>query len=429
MAELIEKNVWSSPAGKKRLAKRLVAMLPPHAAYCEPFAGSAAVFFEKEPVDREALNDADPEIADAYRAIKALTPQQLTRLKRLPWTGDAAHFKKTYALAPKDAVGRLYRFLYVARFSYGHLRKNSFNPGDQGTLSAIPARVEKLGPRLKKVHLHGGDYEPVVRKYDSKDTCFFLDPPYAGYNAAVGEGAFDEERFFKLLKGLKGKFLLTYGTRGKLPGLVKGAPGFVVKTIRPRRSLREMRGVGGAKTLTQLVVTNYEPPVTKLDDGFEETDDVTFTKAIPFVKADERYIQGIVLEPETEDAQGDVYSVEEVRAAAHKFMEDFQNVGLMHRMKVNEEVKILESYLAPAGFSLGEVEIKEGTWLLAVRVLSDDIWSQVQDGKLTGFSIGGSARRNPEPAAMPSGARRTADTADQPTPSAPAEAPAEGGGR
>jgi DNA adenine methylase len=34
--------------------------------------------------------------------------------------------------------------------------------------------------------------------------------------------------------------------------------------------------------------------------------------------------------------------------------------------------------------------------LLGVRVLSDDLWAQVKDGKLTGFSIGGSARRVPE---------------------------------
>lgn len=43
--------------------------------------------------------------------------------------------------------------------------------------------------------------------------------------------------------------------------------------------------------------------------------------------------------------------------------------------------------------------IAKGTWLLAVRVLSDDLWRRVKDGELTGFSIGGSARRVPEPTA------------------------------
>ncbi|HPA83114.1 MAG TPA: hypothetical protein PLS95_20010, partial [Thermoanaerobaculales bacterium] len=34
----VEKTIWGSPAGKKRLADRLVAMLPAHKTYVEPFA-------------------------------------------------------------------------------------------------------------------------------------------------------------------------------------------------------------------------------------------------------------------------------------------------------------------------------------------------------------------------------------------------------
>ena len=41
--EPVAKTIWGSPAGKKRLADRLVAMLPAHKTYVEPFAGSAAV--------------------------------------------------------------------------------------------------------------------------------------------------------------------------------------------------------------------------------------------------------------------------------------------------------------------------------------------------------------------------------------------------
>ena len=40
--------------------------------------------------------------------------------------------------------------------------------------------------------------------------------------------------------------------------------------------------------------------------------------------------------------------------------------------------------------------MRKGTWLLAVHILADDLWAQVKDGQLTGFSIGGAARRVPE---------------------------------
>ena len=64
-----------------------------------------------------------------------------------------------------------------------------------------------------------------------------------------------------------------------------------------------------------------------------------FSKSIPLIKGldkqDERFVLGIVLEPEVVDAQGDVYSVEEIRGAAHRFMEEFGGLGLMHRLCVN----------------------------------------------------------------------------------------------
>jgi hypothetical protein len=119
-------------------------------------------------------------------------------------------------------------------------------------------------------------------------------------------------------------------------------------------------------------------------------------KRIPVLKTgEERYVLGIVLEPETVDAQKDIYSAAEIREAAHRFMEEYRNVGLMHRELVNGRVKILESYLAPANFDLDGTRIKKGTWLLAVRVLDDELWRQVKAGEIGGFSIGGSAVKVP----------------------------------
>ena len=124
---------------------------------------------------------------------------------------------------------------------------------------------------------------------------------------------------------------------------------------------------------------------------------------------EERYVLGIVLEPTDgtqgaeykPDSQKDIYSKAEVRQAAHRFMEEFRNIGLMHRTLVNGKVKILESFVVPdgtGGFDMKDPEgqkqhVQEGTWLLGLRVADNELWEQVKSGSLSGLSIGGSARR------------------------------------
>lgn len=98
----VQKTIWGSPAGKKRLADRLVSLLPAHKTYVEPFAGSAAVLFAKEPSEVEVLNDADSEIVEAYRTVKRLEPADLQRLRKMPWIGDETTFKRLFNARPKN---------------------------------------------------------------------------------------------------------------------------------------------------------------------------------------------------------------------------------------------------------------------------------------------------------------------------------------
>src|SRR6202158_1845256 len=56
--------------GKSRLAKQIIALLPEHQTYVEPFAGVAQVFFHKQPSKVEVLNDLDGEIVNFYRVCQ-----------------------------------------------------------------------------------------------------------------------------------------------------------------------------------------------------------------------------------------------------------------------------------------------------------------------------------------------------------------------
>jgi len=141
------------------------------------------------------------------------------------------------------------------------------------------------------------------------------------------------------------------------------------------------------------VVGNPAPPLA--GEVAKQTSGENVAKVVPLIKADEeRYALGVVLVPEEVDSQGDIYSDVEVKQAAHRFMEEYQTVGLMHREKA-EQVRIVESFVAPADFQVGDNAIKKGTWLLGLHVTDDAVWKAVKAGELTGLSIGGSAVRYP----------------------------------
>lgn len=123
-------------------------------------------------------------------------------------------------------------------------------------------------------------------------------------------------------------------------------------------------------------------------------------RTAPILKTtEERYILGIVLVPEEVDLQQDIYSADEVRLAAHNYMEKFRQVGDQHKSiitlgdELEGRVAILESYVAPCDLDIDGQKVKKGTWLMAFRVNDDQIWSEIKTGKRTGLSIGGSAIR------------------------------------
>lgn len=56
--------------GKRRLAKHLLPLFPDHSCYVEPFCGAAALFFMKDPVKTEVINDINGDLVSLYRVVK-----------------------------------------------------------------------------------------------------------------------------------------------------------------------------------------------------------------------------------------------------------------------------------------------------------------------------------------------------------------------
>lgn len=73
------KPVLKYPGSKWRIAGEIVARIPEHHTYLEPFFGSGAVFFSKEPSRIEMINDLDNNVPNLFRCIRD-DPDRLARI-------------------------------------------------------------------------------------------------------------------------------------------------------------------------------------------------------------------------------------------------------------------------------------------------------------------------------------------------------------
>jgi hypothetical protein len=109
---------------------------------------------------------------------------------------------------------------------------------------------------------------------------------------------------------------------------------------------------------------------------------------------EKRLVTGIVLEPNVVDAQGDFIGEEAIEKAAHDFLQEYNKstgMGLMHKVFGDIGIELVESYVAPVAFALGNKPVKKGSWVVTVHISDDKRWREVKEGKLTGFSVGGVA--------------------------------------
>lgn len=116
-----------------------------------------------------------------------------------------------------------------------------------------------------------------------------------------------------------------------------------------------------------------------------------------FVKADDeqQVVKGIVIEPEVEDTDGNWTTREEIEKAAHKFLKDGNmTVGHEHFLQMPDSY-VVESHITEKDQEINGQEVKEGSWVVGIKVEDPELWKAVKKGRYGGFSIGGDASFDP----------------------------------
>lgn len=201
--------------GKRRLAKKLIALLPEHITYVEPFAGGAQVLFAKPPSQVEVINDLNGDVVNFFRVCQHHPDELLRCLKYAVVSRTLYGLLQQQDPALLTDVQRAARFLYLQKNSFGGnvnnqqyhycvLKPSNFN------LETIPALIEAASKRLARVQIEAWPYEKILERFDRPSSVFYLDPPYVGvslykFNFADADFALLAER----LSRIQGKFLLS----------------------------------------------------------------------------------------------------------------------------------------------------------------------------------------------------------------------------
>ena len=111
------------------------------------------------------------------------------------------------------------------------------------------------------------------------------------------------------------------------------------------------------------------------------------------VDVEKKLVGGVVYEPDVVDAQGDSSSEDEIEKACHNYMIKSQTLGLMHERKLEKSDSIVvENFIAKASYIDGNQLIRKGSWVLVSKVLNEQLWKDIKNGKYTGYSMAGRAK-------------------------------------
>ena len=123
-------------------------------------------------------------------------------------------------------------------------------------------------------------------------------------------------------------------------------------------------------------------------------------KEVLFKKAAKQIVYGVVSEPDSVDDEGDVMSAETIEEAAHAFLQKHRLLSDSHQRDakgtlIQADAEIVESFVAPTDYEVAGETIKKGSWVMAVKINSPELWYAVSSGEYDAFSIGGTGYRTP----------------------------------
>lgn len=179
------KAILKYPGAKWRIADWILSYIPEHKVYCEPFFGSGAVFFKKEPSSIETINDIDENIVNLFEVCREHPEELASKMEMTPFSRK--EFERCYDLNVPDKIERARRTLvrYHQSFGTSNSSKKSWKnvqayggPRVATIWNHLPETILECCERLKNAQIECTDGIKLCEKYNNPDTLIYCNPPY-----------------------------------------------------------------------------------------------------------------------------------------------------------------------------------------------------------------------------------------------------------
>lgn len=199
------------PGSKWRIAEWIISHFPEHKVYCEPFFGSGAVFFNKQPVYIETINDLDKNVVNLFRVCREHSEELARLIELTPFARD--EFSACYERS-NDPIEQARRTIvrYHQSFGTSNSSRNSWKnvqtyggPRCATMWNYLPAAIAECIERLKQAQIENIDAVELIRRYDDKNTLIYCDPPYLPSlrKRSIYACEMNENKHIELLRVLK----------------------------------------------------------------------------------------------------------------------------------------------------------------------------------------------------------------------------------
>lgn len=186
--------VLKYPGSKWRIANWILAHMPAHDSYLEPFFGSGAIFFTKKPCRLETINDSYGDVVNLFRVLRdSDAADELARLVALtPWSREEYELSYQRDPALLEPIERARRFLVRTWQGHGSaadqyrngwrvVRANEKAPTHvpyRQWRDNLPPRIAAAAARLKGVQIECRPAVEVIGAFRRPDVLIYVDPPY-----------------------------------------------------------------------------------------------------------------------------------------------------------------------------------------------------------------------------------------------------------